>query len=176
VVLLVDDEDLAEPTGALGSSADRRLGRRIDDDDTGARVVEVVRVVLRLEKRVRLGRDRADLLRAVPEPDEVDGVAQYEEHALLRADTPLAENVTAPVYEPRQLGVRDRSVRVDQRGPLSSSFFDGPVDEPARKVELARQVRMRDHATSRISSTSMSVSVLNVCSPSSAVASAGAPA
>ena len=43
----------------------------------GPRVVEVVGVVLRREEGVRLGGDRADLLRAVPEGDELDGVAEH---------------------------------------------------------------------------------------------------
>ena len=80
------DEDLSEPAASLGGLAGSPPRRRlVGDDDAGARVVEVVGVVLRLEEGVRLGGDRPDLLRAVPEGDELDGVGEHEQHAFLGA-------------------------------------------------------------------------------------------
>ena len=65
--LIVDDQDFP----LAGDLADRVLGRLVRDHDGCIGVLEVVRVVLRLEERVGLGRDCADLLRSVPERDEV---------------------------------------------------------------------------------------------------------
>ena len=92
------------------------------DHDLRVGVLEVVGVVLRLEERVRLGGDRSDLLRAVPERDELDGVAEDEEHAVLGADAELAEQVPAAVDEARELARRSsgrprRSARCGRRGP-----------------------------------------------------------
>src|SRR6476646_9023176 len=146
------------------------------DHDRGVRVVEVVRVVLRLEERVRLSGDRTDFLRSVPEGDEVDRVAQDEQHPVLRSNAELLEQVAVAVHEPRELRVGRGSVRVDQRGSVAAAFLHVAVDEPGREVQLVRKVGAGDHAaTSRISSTSMSVSVSNVSRPSSAEDSAGAP-
>src|SRR5215203_865202 len=174
----VHDEDLSEPAASFGRLPDRRLGRLVGDDDAGARVVEVVGVVLRLEKGVRLGGDRPDLLRAIPECDELDGVGEHEQHAFLGSDPELVEDVAAAVHELGQLRVRRRATGADQGVPTAATFFDVPVDEVRGEVELAREVVVIDHAaaTSRISSTSISARVSNVRSPSSAVASAGAPA
>ena len=77
---VVDDQDVPP----AGDRLDRAAGRLVGHDDPCVRVLEVVRVVLRLEERVRLGGDGADLLRAVPERDELDGVAESEQHPLLR--------------------------------------------------------------------------------------------
>ncbi len=174
----VHDEDLSEPAASFGGLPDRRFGRLVGDDDAGARVVEVVGVVLRLEKGVRLGGDRPDLLRAVPEGDELDGVGEHEQHAFLGPDPELVQDVAASVHELGQLRVGRRAAGADQGGPTAATLFDVPVDEVRGEVELAREVVVADHAaaTSRISSTSISARVSNVRSPSSAVASAGAPA
>jgi hypothetical protein len=174
--LLIDDQHLAQPAARLRHLADRPFRRLVDDHDAGTRVVEVVRVVLRLEEGVGLGRDRSDLLRPVPECDELDRVGEHEQDALLGAYAQLPEEVAAAVYEPGQLGVGRRAARTEQRRPVAPALLDVAVDEPAREVEFAREVLVGDHATSRISSTSMSARASNVCSPSSAVASAGAPA
>ena len=93
VELLVHDENLS----LACDLTDRRLRGLIGDHDRRIGVVEVVRVVLRLEERVRLGGDRADLLRAVPERDELDRVAECEQHAVLRSDAQLAKQVSGPV-------------------------------------------------------------------------------
>src|SRR6476646_6523354 len=170
--VVVDDQD--SPLAC--DLADRILCRLVGDHDRGVRVVEVVRVVLRLEERVRLGGDRTDFLRSVPEGDEVDRVAQDEQHPVLRSNAELLEQVAVAVHEPRELRVGRGSVRVDQRGSVAAAFLHVAVDEPGREVQLVRKVGAGDHAaTSRISSTSMSVSVSNVSRPSSAEDSAGAP-
>ena len=62
---------------------DRSLCGLVGHHDLRVGVLEVVGVVLRLEERVRLGGDGSDLLRAVPERDEVHGIAEDEEHAVL---------------------------------------------------------------------------------------------
>src|SRR5262245_47033466 len=169
---LVDDEDL--PFSRY--LADRSLRRRVGDHNRRIRVLEVVGVILRLEKRVRLGRDRADLLCPVPEGDEVHGVAQDKKGSVLSAETELEQQVAAAVHACRERGVGRLSFGADQRDVLTPSLLDVAVYEPGREVQLVSQVGVRDHAaTSRISSTSISVSVSNVSRPSSAEASAGAP-
>ncbi len=169
---LVDDEDLA----LARNLPDRSLRRRVRHDDRGVGVVEVVGVVLRLQERVRLGGHSPDLLGAVPERDEVHGIAEDEQDPVLRADAKLQEHVPAAIHEARQVAVGRLSLRADQRRAVASALLDVPVDEPGCEVQLVRQIGMRDHAaTSRMSSTSMSVSVSKVSRPSSGEASAGAP-
>ena len=169
---LVDDENLS----LACDLTDRSLRRFIGDDDRRIGVLEVVGVVLRLQERVRLRGHRADLLGAVPERDELDGVAEDQQNPVLGTHTDLEEKVAAAVDEARQLGVRRLAGRADERGAVATALLHVAVDEPGREVELARQVGMRDHAaTSRISSTSISASVSNVSRPSSADASAGEP-
>ena len=102
--------------------------------------------------------------------------AEDEQDALLGADAQLAEDVTAPVHERCELRVRGRAVGADQGSAGPAPLLDVAVDEVRREVEPARDVVVRQHAaTSRTSSTTRSTSVSNVRSPSSAVASAGAP-
>ena len=98
---VVDDENVPL-AGDLANHGFRRLVRH---HDRRVGVLEVVGVVLRLEEGVRLGRDGADLLRAVPERDELDGVAEDEQHAVLRPDAELEQEVAAAVDEPTELGV-----------------------------------------------------------------------
>ena len=155
---------------------DRSLRGLVRHHDLRVGVLEVVGVVLRLEERVRLGGDGSDLLGSVPERDEVHGIAEDEEHPVLCADAELQEQVPAAVDEACELAVGGPAVRADQGGAIAAALLHVAVDEPGREVQLVRQVGMRDHAaTSRISSTSMSVSVSNVSRPSSGEASAGAP-
>jgi hypothetical protein len=160
VEVVADHEDISE-VGASGGCLAHAIDRgRVRDDDARTRVVEVVGVVLGLQERVRLGRDRADLLGAVPERDELDRVAEDQEDALLRTDAELTQDVAALVRQARELGVRCLAVRPDQRGAVASALLDVAVDEPAREVELPRDVVVgQDRATSRTSSTSISVSV-----------------
>jgi hypothetical protein len=53
-----------------------------------------------LEERVRLGRDRPDLLCSIPESDELDRVGEHQQDALLGAHAELPEDVAAAVHEP----------------------------------------------------------------------------
>ena len=127
----------------LPSAASRIAGfrRLVGDDDAGARVVEVVGVVLRLEERVRLGGDRADLLRAVPEGDELDGVGEDEQDAVLgparRARAGRCRCGSRARRAPRRSSGPPAPISA-VRSPRPSSTFRSTNQR--REVELARQV------------------------------------
>ena len=143
-----------------------------------SRVVEVVGVVLRLEERVRLGGDRADLLRAVPERDELDGVAERRAGRAPPARTPSSRS-TLPqrLTSARQLGVRRRARSAPisaVRSPRPSSTLRS-TNQVARLSSCGRSacvITPRPRGSARRASPSASRTSAR---PSSAVASAGAP-
>ena len=120
----------------LPSAASRIAASVVSSATTtpASRVVEVVGVVLRLEKRVRLGGDRADLLRAVPERDEARRSRRARAARGPRALTPSScRTLPQRFTSARQLRVRRRAVRADQRGAIAATLLDVAVDEPASR-------------------------------------------
>jgi hypothetical protein len=138
--LAAGHEDVLQMRALRADLEDLRHQRRGDDDGDRAAVVQDVRDVRRMERRVRRDRDRADLDGAVEREREGRRVDAEDRDPLLQLHAELAQDVSDAVDVRGELAVRDRPALAPDRDRAVANAAMR-VDERRRGVVAVRQLR-----------------------------------
>src|SRR5579885_3349949 len=103
--------------------------RLVYDGDAGARVFEVVAVVVRGQQRVDHRDDAARAARPEPGPDELRAVRQRDENSVFDLDTQLAQSAARAVRPSHRVRVCESLVAEVKTSLVLAPFLDVVVEE-----------------------------------------------